>query len=61
MNIGDEEYLMLRDQFMKEEYDKTHPKPSSMYGHMGWFAIKEREFQEKLRTEGKLKMLLQEG
>ena len=54
MNIGDEEYLKLRDAYMKEEYDKNpkKPKPNGMYGHMGWFAVKEREFREKLRAEG---------
>ena len=47
--------MKLRDAYMKEEYDKNPQKPNGMYGHMGWFAKKEREFEAKLRAEGKIK------
>ena len=55
MKIGDAEYLKLRDAYMKEEYDKNPQKPNGMLGTMGWFSKKEREFQDKLRAEGKIK------
>jgi hypothetical protein len=55
MKIGDEEYLRLRDVFMKEEFNKDIQKPSGMIGNWGWFVKKEREFQSQLREQGKLK------
>lgn len=54
MKIGDEEYLILRDQFMKEEYEKEPQKPNGMFGHWGWYLKKEREFHSMLREQGKL-------
>jgi hypothetical protein len=54
MKIGDVEYLKLRNEYMSEQYKKEPQKPNGMYGHMGWFAVKEREFEAKLRAEGKL-------
>lgn len=54
MKIGDDEYLKLRDAFMKEEYMKEPQKPSGMYGHWGWYIKKEREFNSMLREQGKL-------
>jgi len=54
MKIGDEEYLKLRDAFMKEEFDKNPQKPNGMFGTQGWYIKKEREFREKLEKEGKL-------
>lgn len=54
MKIGDDEYKTLRDLYMKEEFAKADPKPNGMYGTWGWYAKKEREFQSKLREEGKL-------
>lgn len=54
MKIDDDEYKILRDLYMKEEFAKAEPKPSGMYGTWGWYTMKERELQEKLRQEGKL-------
>lgn len=54
MKIGDEEYLKVRDAFMKEEYQKEPQKPSGMIGTWGWYLKKERELHVKLRAEGKL-------
>jgi len=54
MKIGDEEYLKLRDAFMKEEFDKNPQKPNGMFGTQGWYIKKEREFREKLEKEGKI-------
>ena len=55
MQEGDEEYCRLRNQFMREEAKKSPQTPTSMRGSQGWFAVKEREFKEKLKREGLLK------
>ena len=52
MKISEEEYKKMLDEFMKGEYDRAKPKPNGMYGHMGFFKVKEREFKEKLKNEG---------
>ena len=54
MREDDKEYLAARDKWMKEEYEKAPQKPNGMFGHMGWFAVKSREFKEKLTKEGLL-------
>lgn len=52
MKISEEEFKKRLDAFIKEEYNKAKPKPNGMYGHMGFFKVKEREFKEKLKQEG---------
>ena len=54
MEIGDEEYIKLRDKFMKEEFDKEPQKPNTMLGTWGWYRRKEEEFIKKLQEEKKL-------
>ena len=54
MEIGDEEYIKLRDKFMKEEFDKEPQKPNTMLGRWGWYRRKDEEFIKKLQEEKKL-------
>ena len=49
MKISEEEFKKKLDAFIKEEYNKAKPKPNGMFGHMGFFKVKEREFKEKLK------------
>ena len=54
MKISEEDYTKQFNAFMKDEYNRLKVKPNGMYGQMGFFKVKEREFKDKLRAEGKL-------
>ena len=48
---GIELYNKQLDEYMKEEYKKTNPKPNGMFGHWGWYAGKKRLFDEKIKND----------
>ena len=48
---NDEDYQKQLDLFMKEEYQKTKPKPNGMFGHWGWYAKNKRIFDEQYKNE----------
>ena len=54
MKKGDPEYKRLLDEYMREQYQLTHPKPNGMMGNWGWYAVKKREFDESLTKDGRL-------
>ena len=52
--INDDEFMRLRDKFMKDEFDREPQKPNTMLGTWGWYRRKEDEFIKKLQEEKKL-------
>ena len=50
--ISQSMYEQLEEEYIKEQYKLTNPKPNGMLGHWGWHAVKKREFKEIMEKEG---------
>jgi hypothetical protein len=57
MKISDDEYKKLEDGYIKEQYKLQEPKPNGMMGHWGFYAVKKREFKEKMIKESRIEKI----